>query len=214
MSSMNLEQLLAIPEEKRDQAWENKFFQAISQSALELMSEDPQQGPDSWPYLLAKTSDQGSEPFSNLVHWTSQKGVGLAINPDKEFPDYVFSYGMLWSFRETGYFYKEMPANTSTEFSIADASKLISGSPSKEYLPDYVIRILREFFRDQGVHKPRILIVTMDEKNYDLVFSIESLGNPPQKEHAGVAEAISWFLPPHYSIVLASEKDLPPFFDL
>jgi hypothetical protein len=37
------------------------------------------------------------------------------------------------------------------------------------------------------------------------------LGNPPTKEHQGIAEAISWFLPPHYSIVLISETGLPPF---
>jgi hypothetical protein len=37
------------------------------------------------------------------------------------------------------------------------------------------------------------------------------LGNPPEREHEGIAEAIAWFLPNHYSVVLISEKGLPTF---
>ncbi|HWU44373.1 MAG TPA: hypothetical protein VN132_13070, partial [Bdellovibrio sp.] len=65
-----------------------------------------------------------------------------------------------------------------------------------------------------AVLRPRILVMSTDRKHYDLAFSLESLGNPPQKEHAGIAEAIGWFLPPHYSIVLVSEKGLPEFVEL
>jgi hypothetical protein len=61
---------------------------------------------------------------------------------------------------------------------------------------------------------PRILVMSTDRKHYDLAFSLESLGNPPTKEHQGIAEAITWFLPPHYSVVLVSEKDLPEFIAL
>jgi hypothetical protein len=81
-------------------------------------------------------------------------------------------------------------------------------------LPQYVRNILKQFFMDQNVMRPRILVMSTDRKNYDLAFSLESLGNPPVKEHQGVAEAISWFLPPHYSIVLVSEIGLPEFTDL
>jgi hypothetical protein len=54
-----------------------------------------------------------------------------------------------------------------------------------------VRNILKEFFRDQGVFAPKILVMSSDRVNYDLVFSLESLGNPPVKEHQGIAEAIS-----------------------
>jgi hypothetical protein len=53
--------------------------------------------------------------------------------------------------------------------------------------------------------------VSIDQKNYDLCFSLESFGNPPETEHKGLAEALSWFLPAHYSIALISEKLLPGF---
>ena len=60
----------------------------------------------------------------------------------------------------------------------------------------------------------QILIFSFDKKQYEFGISLESLGNPPETEHAGIAEAISWFLPPHYSIVLISEKGMPQFVDL
>jgi hypothetical protein len=77
-----------------------------------------------------------------------------------------------------------------------------------------VRKILAEFFRDQGVLQAKILVIGTAENTYDLVFSSESLGSPKDSEHKGVLEAISWFLPPHYSIVLASEVGLPAFVTL
>jgi hypothetical protein len=37
------------------------------------------------------------------------------------------------------------------------------------------------------------------------------LKSPPQSEHAGIAEAIAWFLPAHYTVALVSEKSIPGF---
>ena len=72
-------------------------------------------------------------------------------------------------------------------------------------------KILRDFFRDQGLLAVKILMMSQDGKNFDLAISLESLGNPPEKEHQGIAEAISWFLPPHYSLLIVSEKGLPSY---
>jgi hypothetical protein len=95
-----------------------------------------------------------------------------------------------------------------------EGKKLLAGEPSNEYLPDYVRKVLRDFFRDQGLLQVKILMISENSGHYDLAFSTESLGNPPQNEMQGIGEAISWFLPPHYSILLASEKDLPEFIVL
>ncbi|MGZ3771763.1 MAG: hypothetical protein ACXVCA_14500, partial [Bdellovibrio sp.] len=179
-----------------------------------LLHDAPQKGPDGWPYLLVETSADATEPANKVMQWLALKGVGLVVNPLKGYPDYVFTYGMLWHFKETGLFYRpaaEAPVGT---MEIAEGGKLHAGAPAPHYLPQYVRNILKEFFRDQGVHNPRILVMSSDRKHYDLAFSLESLGNPAVKEHQGIAEAISWFLPPHYSVVLVSEKGLPPFGDL
>lgn len=211
---MNLTEIVKVPDEQRDQQWENNFFMALTQSNVKLLSETPQSGPDSWPYLFVETSEEGTEPANKVIQWLALKGVGLAVNPMKPYPDFVFSYGMLWHFKETGLFYRTAEDSPVGTLEISKGQGLHAGPPSPEYLPVYVRTILKEFFRDQGVLRPRILVMSQDRKHYDLAFSLESLGNPPTKEHQGIAEALSWFLPPHYSLVLVSEIGLPEFSDL
>ena len=211
---MDLSSLVEIADEQRDQQWEIDFFMSISQSNLKLIHEAPQQGPDGWPYLLAETSPEATEPANKIIQWLATKGVGLVVNPRKSYPDYVFTYGMLWHFKETGLFYRTAEQAPVGTLELNKGQGLHAGVPSPEYLPQYVRNIVKQFFVDQNVMRPRILVMSADRKNYDLAFSLESLGNPPVKEHAGIAEAVSWFLPPHYSIVLVSEIGLPAFVDL
>jgi len=211
---MTLHEILQTPDAERNTTWENQFFQALTQGNLKLLTPEPQTGPDNWPYMLAETGDDATEPTSNLIRWLSDKGIGLAINPRKEYPDYVFSYGMLWSFKETGFFFKPVQERPTGAVQL-EASKLVhAGPPTEEFLPGFVRKVLRDFFRDQGILRPRILVMSTDGVNYDLSLSLESLGNPPESEHQGIAEAVSWFLPPHYSLMLIPENGLPPFSDL
>jgi hypothetical protein len=211
---MNLTELTQIPDEKRDPQWENDFFVQLSQSNLKLVAEEAKPGPDGWPYLLTETSAEASEPAQKILQWLATRGLGMVVNPNKDYPDYVFSYGMVWHFKETGLFYRAKPEVSSGSFELGGGEKLHAGPPSPEYLPQYVRSILKQFFMDQGLLGVKILVMSADRLNYDLAFSLESLGNPPVKEHQGIAEAISWFLPPHYSIVLVSEKGLPAFVSL
>ncbi len=214
MEDLQIHELVNTPEEKRDTHWENLFFHKLSQSPLNLLSEEPQTGPDGWPYLLTQISEKATEPASKIITWLADKGIGLVVNPMKEYPDYVFTYGMIWHFKETGYFYHVADQRKTGTVEIQVDNKHHYGEPTKEYLPDYVRKILREFFRDQGLFAIKILMLSPDGKNFDLAVSLESLGNPPSHEHQGIAEAISWFLPPHYSLLLISERDLPKFIEL
>ncbi len=211
---MTLHEITQTPDAERNPQWENQFFHALSQGKLQLITPEPQTGPDSWPYMLAETSEAASEPTSNLIHWLADKGIGLAINPRKEYPDYVFSYGMIWSFKETGFFFKPTQERETGSVQFETSKLVHAGPPTEEFLPGYVKKVIRDFFRDQGILRPRLIVMSTDGENYDLCLSLESLGNPPESEHQGIAEAVSWFLPPHYSLMLISEKGLPPFSDL
>ena len=104
---------LQTAEDLRDQAWDEKFFKFLSESNLQIIADDPQQGPDGWPYLICEsTSKPVNSEFKidtaqKILHWLSTRGIGLVVNPKKlPYPDYIFSFGMIWSFRETGYFIK------------------------------------------------------------------------------------------------------------
>ncbi len=211
---MILEKLLHVTEEERDLDWEDKFFMAFTSSEIQVLSAEPQTGPDGWPYLLADTKGEELEPAQKVLQWLATRGIGLALNPTKSYPDFVFNYGMIWHFRETGLFYRRQDDIASGAVEMKEGQKILSGPPKEKYLPGYVRKVLKDFFLDQGLMAIKILMISQDGKHYDLAFSLESLGNPPQKEHEGIAEAISWFLPPHYSILLTSGKGLPPFMPL
>lgn len=210
----DLQSLLLVAPEARDIHWENRFFNSLVNTNVNVLSADPQIGPDSWPYLMTEFSEAATESVQRIIHWLHDKGIGLVLNPAKDYPDYVFTYGMIWFFKETGYFYKTADEIKIGVVEIKENSNCYYGAPTEEYLPSYVRKILKDFFLDQGLLGVKILMVSTDNKHFDFAISLESIGNPPEKEHQGIAEAISWFLPPHYSILLISEKNLPKFIDL
>ena len=218
---MNLQKLAFTSDSERDIQWEDHFLTALAEGEVAVMSPDPIEGPDGWSYLAVSTEvDQNtSEPTQKIIRWLSTRGIGLVVNPQKEAPDYVLSYGMLWSFCETGKFIQrhkiEDSRQATREQVVFSGKNLIeAGIPTEQFLPSYVRQVLRDFFRDQNVYQPRVLLLSSDKKNYDLSFSAESLGSPKESEWAGIGEAISWFLPAHYSILVISEKNLPDFINL
>ncbi|MFZ3231802.1 MAG: hypothetical protein WA160_16470 [Pseudobdellovibrio sp.] len=225
-SKDNLVSHLSIKDENRNQVWDERFFKLLSETSLKILSQDPQQGPDGWPYIMTQTlapaevnleSDEESiDTAQKIFYWLANRGIGMVVNPNRlPYPDFVLSYGMIWSFRETGFFMKfQNEINQSKKLQIDENSKLVSGEPTQEFLPNYVRKVLKDFFRDQSVFDPKVLMISTDQINYDLCFSLESLGNPKVEEHDGVLEALAWFLPPHYSLALISEKNLPAFISI
>jgi hypothetical protein len=213
---MTFEELLLVKPDDRTVDWERQFLQLLPSVNCEVMAPEPQMGPDGWPYLLVKTrSPNASEPVSRIFEWLSQRGIGLVVNPDQTYPDYVLSFGMVWNYVLKGKFV-ELSAEVRDEApqSFSTTSETFIGEPRPEIFPESVRKILREFFRDQGVLRPRILGVSPDGVKFELAFSLESIGNPPEKEHAGIAEALAWFLAPDCPVILMSEKGQPAFVDL
>lgn len=218
-------ELLKIPQAKRDQNWEASFARVLPFGKFTLIYEDAKPGPDGWPYLFAKATPDGTEYGAQLLNWLSTRGIGLAINPEQSMPDFVLTYGMTWNFKERGSIVTEgdsadksnRPQTMRLEFK--DGDQMYVGQPTEAYLPSYVRKILKQFLFDQGVIAPKIAIIQNgDPKSAqvqtDLAFSIDSLGSPTADEHAGVAEAIAWFLPAHYSVALVSEKLISGFENL
>lgn len=208
----NLTELLATTVSQRDEAWEAAFLKALPKAGLRIVNDAPVAGPDGWPYLLVATD--GDEPLPNVVRWLVSQGVGMVINPEKPIPDYVLSYGMIWNFRERGEFFTAAASVRSGPVELQNGQQVYAGPPSESYLPKEVRFVLREFLRQQKIEGPKVLMVSEDQKTWDLAVSLDSLGHPPETEHAGIAEAMSWFLPAHYSLVLMKEQTLPGFVEL
>lgn len=214
---MNTDQFLNLlnsPEEQRNQKWEKDFLDLFPKSFLKVQYPDPKPGPDSWPYMFITSDESAQEPSLKLIEWLTDKGIGLVVNPHKDLPDYVFTFGMIWNYRERGEFITDDVSYRSSSLVLEKGTKVQCGEPSPEFLPDYVRKILRQFLMDQGVFAPKVLMVSEDGEKWDLCISADSLGNPPAKEYEGIAEAISWFLPAHYSIAIVNENGLPTFYNL
>lgn len=210
--TLDLYALIQQPEAQRDAEWERAFFQSIVESQLEIDGGESRVGPDGWPYLFSKTSAVATEPFAKVVEWLAPRGIGLVINAHKMLPDYIFPYGMIWHFVQTGQFIPAPDSSRPREAILEKDKKYIFGPPAESYLPKFVRKVMREFLGAQGIHDPRVLVISSEDyKNIDLVFSVESLGSPEPGQHQAMADALSWFLPLHYSLILASEKDLPKF---
>jgi hypothetical protein len=207
--------LLQIDANLRDNAWEAQFFAGFIHQPLRIVHSSPQAGPDGFSYLLAEIADGPGEPAAQVVNWLSSRGIGLVLNPRKTYPDYVFTYGMLWNFRERGEFQTRVVRSAiEARVEFKSGQQVWVVQPTASYLPADARTLLKQFFLDQGLLRPRVVLVSADQAHYDLAFSIESLGQPPEIEHRGIAEAISWFLPAHYSVALVSEKNLTGFVDL
>ena len=252
MRELSLQELVCISYVHRDAQWEECFFEKLVQSKLNLLSKNPQKGMDSWPYMMMSTEEGEVEmetqveteteteaeaevenkedvSVSSLIKWLSGRGLGLCINPQKNPPDYIFSYGMLWHYHYWGSFLKKksdpsLSLGSSVgesgvgvlkqKVAFSSGQKVYVANPMPEYVPEKPQHIVRSLLQDQGISEPKVLLISKDGAFYDLAFSLDSLGNPPSSEHQGIAEALAWFFPLHYSILLIEEKYLPPFVSL
>jgi len=228
--SANLSDLLKFEPSARDREWEYAFLHAFPQAKLKILSETPSQGPDGWPYLLVQIDETATESAQKVLSWLSDKGIGLVVNPKKDAPDYVFTYGMIWNYRERSEFLSQSGLDRERvsvqKIELAGGQKVFAGPPSDSYLPTYARHILKAFFRDNGIGTMKVLVMRDDSgavasvsdpappERYDLCFSLEALGTPPATEHKGILEALSWFLPAHYSLMVISENGLPAFTPL
>lgn len=224
-------ELLSVPNKDRDIVWESDFLKKLPDTNISLIAQAPQAGPDQFPYMFIEIKEDSKEPAINLLKWIAENGIGLAINPTKNFPDFVLTYGMIWNYVQFGKFLENSVAKphvhgpncnhghdhshtAESEQTIEPGVEFYVGAPSTTYLPPSVRNVLKEFLKQQGVMAPRVVMISPDKVKFDLCFSIESFGSPKAEEHEGILQALSWFLPAHYSLAFVSEQGIPSFEEL
>lgn len=210
--------------------WEDKFLSQFPEVKVSLMAKAPQAGPDQFPYMFLEVREDSTEPALSVLKWVAENGIGIAVNPTKSYPDFVLTYGMIWNFIRSGKFLENPVAQPHVhgpncnhdhdhhshgeQKSIPEGTQFYVGAPSEGFLPKPVRNILKEFLKQQGVMAPKVIMISPDQVNFDLCFSIESFGSPKPEEHEGILQALSWFLPAHYSLAFVSEQGLPSFEEL
>lgn len=207
-----LSDYLAVNSGLRDNTWESDFFRSLIASKIFVIDDTVQMGPDGWPYIFI-TDDKSVSHISedtalNVIQWAYENGVGLALNPAKERPDYIFHYGMIWNFVHNKFFIKDEVVETPPNAPIYVAQV------SEDIVPMQALGFIKDYIKSAGIDAPRGALISRDKLNYDFALSIESLGNPPKEEHEGIARGVGWFLPNHLPVVLIFEDKLQKLFDL
>ncbi len=207
-----LSDYLAINSGLRDNSWESDFFRTFVASKVFVINESVQMGPDGWPYIYItddiKTKHVSEDSTLNVIQWAYEHGVGLALNPNKERPDYIFHFGLIWNFVHNKYFIKNDVVQTPPNAPIYVAQV------SEDIVPQHALAFIKDYIKSAGIEKPRGALISRDKINYDFALSLESLGHPPKSEHDGIARGIGWFLPNHLPVVLIFEEKLQKLFDL
>ncbi|MCC6137899.1 MAG: hypothetical protein IT287_04655 [Bdellovibrionaceae bacterium] len=203
---MSLNTLLAVKSKLRDGEWEESFFATLGAGNIRVLSENPQEGPEGFPYLLTTSYGQDyDEPFTKVAHWCADTGVGIVLNPTEDGEDYLFTFGMLWNYKYRGEFYSQW-THEETE---ASAPQMVIRKITDVFWPEKPRKIFKEFLIHQSILRPRVCLFSKSaSSDPELGISLECLGNPPQRERAQLLEAFSWFFPRHYALVLVSEADI------
>lgn len=204
-------QLFETPASQRGISWEKKLLSFVDQVPFVLIHDHPIVGPDNMPYLALRlpASDETGETAKDIFRWAGDRGIGVVIEPDKNPPDLVFSFGMIWSYLLRGQFFTPEDSQPGKkEFALEEGQEIYVGPLSEQVWPFGPRSLFASFLKDQGLTDGRALFLSTDKLSYDLCFSLESLGNPPQEEWNGILETFSWFFPMDLSLSILSESTL------
>lgn len=221
-----LSELFATERNNRNEGWRQQFYAAVVAAGMSTTQPAIIQGPDGFSYfqLLTQVSENEIKAFrlSDILDVYLEKGCGIVINPNSNPPDWVFTYGNLWSLKEFDNFEVKQDVITKTDTTIAEFPrgtvaretvkenrKLFVGQPSMTFFPSYARRVVKKFIAERfGVKEPSALLLADPAMtpNQSLVFSVFPEDFKSEKEYSTAVYRIKWFLPPHY-VLTGIERD-------
>lgn len=225
--------LLFVPREQRDRDWARRFYEAIGHAGMVTTPEQVLQGPDGFSYFVLNmpSPERSFEPLSaaQVLEFCLENSLGLVIEPLPGPPEWVISFGQLWSKKQFGRFDVNLepdPAEDArSEFDapeipshLAGKQAVLAGQPNEFYFPVFARNALRKFLVDQGLEKPGALLLSnpADKPLETIVFSVFAEDFAENRQFENFMQRLSWFFPPHYrlsSINKSSElaKSFQPF---
>ncbi|QES87691.1 hypothetical protein [Rhizosphaericola mali] len=211
--------LCETPIEKRDENWAKEFLENLPKASFK--SGEPQviTGPDGFPYFQLSFPEPCVEfqcfVVDNMVYdFLLSNGMGFVINPQKEQPDWVFSYGDVFNYAlkkdfyntDNTFFSKETPQDEK----IAEDVQVMVGSPSEFILPVPVRAVIKNFLQFKGIKEPKVLLMSKEKDGVqvqDLVFNFTPKNFEKEEEFRATAQQLMWFLPRHYSVIFYDENE-------
>lgn len=202
-----LEQLFRVPREARDARWIRAMYAAAPEASLKTGSQQLINGPDGFPYLALYLPAE-SEPFdafciSQVVGSCLEHGVGCVICPDQSSPEWVFTYGNLWSLHSYQTFDRRPDAPEADE-PTGIGREVMMSSPSENFLPGYARNVLTQYFKRFNLNDVGVMLISDARATpaESLAFSIYQEDFESNEVFAQVMGRLKdWFLPPHYGLM-------------
>ncbi|MCB0649312.1 MAG: hypothetical protein KDC49_21730 [Saprospiraceae bacterium] len=216
-----LHRLVRVPKEDRNEEWQQRFLENVSEASFRCGEPQVIVGPDGFPYfqLFLPEPNKAFQCFviSHLKNdCLLDAGIGVVINPGSEDADWVFSYGDILNFHLNQTFYTNEGSlfSKKTESEVLSvAEEVLVAQPSEKLLPDFVRKLLADFLKRNGINKPRIALMMRNQEDeigvtQDLVFNVTQADFQNEDTYHYVMQAIAWHLPRHYSFIGLDEKIL------
>jgi hypothetical protein len=229
--TQELYELFKTPREQRNDGWKERFYGAVVDASMATTPQQVLRGPDGFPYFVLNLPPAG-EPFetfcvSHVLDICLNNGFGIVVEPGTV-PQWVFTYGNLWSLKEFGEFEiargarpaKEDGASSGRDTAAVAAGKLqpvLVGQPSSTLFPPYARKTIRNFLVESaGKESARVLLLNdvREEPQQALVFSVfvEDFSDP--RDFEKIMYRLTWFFPSHYRLAtLAKDSDLTQRFE-
>jgi hypothetical protein len=213
-----LDRLFQIPRDRRDAAWIAAFYQAAPEASLATGEQQLIKGPDGLPYF-ALYLPKPNAPFDSfciaqVAENCLTHGVGCVINPDKTPPDWVFTYGNLWSLHSYSTFDATPPAKP--QATPTAGRQVLMAAPSEQFLPAPARNVLKSYLQQVGVKEPQVLLISDAQATptQSLAFSFYREDAQSDEQYHEVLNVLkAWFLPPHYGLVaLPKSGDYEQYF--
>ncbi|MBC2778507.1 hypothetical protein [Parasphingopyxis marina] len=225
--------LIETPPGERDEAWQRSFFSTLWTAAIEIPSSEAFTGPDGFRYLrldLPATESFVAHNFAGLAQPCLEAGSGAVLfaHPDAADPVYVIPMGVIESlvryrdWRGDPVDLEEAEdASPDREITIAAGTKVLTGTPSVDYLSREAAHALdRHLKTEWKLPHPRVLVMTSAamQPSRSLVFNARRSAFKSDEEAQHFFERISWFIPPSRTVTLMpedwSEATMTPLAEL
>jgi len=214
--------LLALRPNFRDQEWFDEFFSTVIGAEFWGISSKVLQTEDGFPYIALFTDKREDTPeqlsVADILPIATENGFGAVINPHKIQPDWIFTYGQLWSLRDFGSFVvKEDEIEELNLPDDEDKEGIFVTQPSEELFPHYArISIKRYLLKRYKIANPQVMmLIDPSEKPLSsFVFSIFEEDFQSKNDFEQVLMGIDWHLLPHYGLrALPKESEIAENFE-
>ncbi len=213
--------LCSVPHERRDDRWFHEFMENLPLASFRTTEQQVLTGPDGFPYLHLELPEPGVQfqcyVIDNMVYdFLLTNGLGVAINPSKEQPDWVLTYGDIFNYAIKKDFYNKDNTyfNTSGENQLVPTemdNNVMVGQPSEFILPAPARAVMRSFLEYKQVKDPKVLLMTTTtpegREAQDLVFNLTPGDFASEEAFRATAQQLQWFLPRHYSLAFFGENE-------